>query len=133
MLKHLGKKLYEKEMIVAYDGNCRLCCRTIATLKFFDVFGRIRYMNALNQETLKQPELSSYDPNELLQHMHAVCDGKSWKGYYAYRAIAWRIPLLWPILPFLYLWPITAIGRRIYQHVAGSRTCKIKKPTPPAG
>ncbi len=130
MCKSLGGLLYKKEMIVAYDGNCKLCCRTVAILKFFDIFGRIRYVNALDQEALKQPELSSFDPKALLEHMHAIVDKKSWKGFYAYRAISWRIPILWLALPFLYVWPIPWFGRKIYQHVADSRTCEIKKPKP---
>jgi hypothetical protein len=31
---------------------------------------------------------------------------KHWHGFFAYRALAARIPILWPLLPFLYLWPI---------------------------
>jgi len=43
----------------------------------------------------------------------------------AYRALAARIPVLWPVLPVLYLWPIPKAGERIDRHVADSRTCSI--------
>ncbi len=133
MFKRLGRLLYKKEMIVAYDGNCKLCGRTVRMLKFFDAFGRIRFVGILDEKALKEPELSGFDLNTLLTHMHAIVGKKYWKGFYAYRAISWRIPVLWLTLPFLYVWPITWFGRKIYQHVADSRTCEIKKPKPSSG
>ena len=128
MFKSFGRLLFKNEMIVAYDGNCKRCRRTVRTLKFFDVFGRIRFVSIFDEKALKEPELSGFDLNTLLTHMHAIMGKKSWKGFYAYRAISWRIPILWLTLPFLYVWPITLFGRKIYQHVADSRTCEIKKP-----
>ncbi|WP_373526594.1 hypothetical protein [Nostoc sp.] len=59
--------------------------------------------------------------------MHAVLQRRSWKGYNAYRVIAARIPIFWPILPLLYVWPIPEIGKYIYRRVADSRTCSLIK------
>src|SRR5690606_5766163 len=47
------------------------------------------------------------------------------KGYEAYQRIAWRVPVLWLTLPFVYLPPIAAIGRRVYRHVADTRACSV--------
>jgi predicted DCC family thiol-disulfide oxidoreductase YuxK len=110
---------------VLYDGNCQLCRRVIASIRVFDVFGRATYVNALNQAAIKDHRLDWLDSAALLQDMYVVVGGKSWAGFPAYRVLAARIVFLWPILPFLYLWPIPVMGRRIYRQVADSRICEI--------
>ena len=47
----------------------------------------------------------------------AVTGAKTYKGYDAYRAMAFRLPVLWPVLPLLFLWPVPQVGRRIYRSV----------------
>jgi hypothetical protein len=54
------------------------------------------------------------------------------KGYSAYQQIAWRVPVLWPSLPVIYLPPVVAIGWRVYRRVADSRACKLASPHKPA-
>ncbi len=60
--------------------------------------------------------------------MHAIVQGKSYIGFSAYQALAARILILWPVLPFLYIWAILPIARRVYRRVADSRTCSIAEP-----
>lgn len=45
--------------------------------------------------------------------------------YECYRTLAARIPILWPVWPFLWIWP--AIGKMIDCKVAESRSCSIRK------
>lgn len=123
----IGHRLFPIDMYVVYDGNCKLCRRTITTLKVFDIFGRLTFVNALNDETLTTHNLLWLDSQALLADMHAVLQRRSWKGYNAYRVIAARIPIFWPILPLLYVWPIPEIGKGIYRRVADSRTCSLIK------
>jgi predicted DCC family thiol-disulfide oxidoreductase YuxK len=125
----IGRWLYRDEMVVLYDGNCKLCRRTLATLRVFDVFRRVAYVNALDQDAVKERELGWLESSALMKDMHVVVRSTKWTGFAAYRALASRIPLLWPALPFLYLWPIPAIGSWIYRRVADSRTCRIAQPT----
>ena len=124
-LRHIGRWLFKDEMHILYDGNCRLCRRTIALLRVFDWLGRVTYVNALDESALRRRGLAWLDPSALLADMHAVVDQRRWLGYEAYRALAWRIPILWPILPLMYLPPVAAVGRRIYRHVADGRSCRI--------
>lgn len=123
IFKWIGNRLFPVDMYVVYDGNCKLCRRTIASLKVFDIFGRLTFVNALNNEALTTHNLLWLDYQALLADMHVVLQRKSWKGYYAYRVLAPRIPIFWLILPLLYVWPIPEIGKRIYRRVADSRTC----------
>lgn len=125
ILRALGPKLFGQVMYIVYDGNCKICKRTIGSLKAFDVFGRISYVNALDRRELEEYGLSNLDSNDLLRDMHAVVGSRVFKGFYSYRALATRIPVLWPVLPFLWLWPITSVGNRIYRSVADHRACEI--------
>lgn len=121
----IGRRLFVQPMYVLYDGNCGICRRAIATLRAFDLFGRITYINALDQAALAQHALDHLPEAELMLDMHAVVGERRFAGFAAYRAIAARIPWLWPALPWLYLRPVEALGTRIYRHVADSRACRV--------
>lgn len=127
IFRRIGSWLYRHEMFVLYDGNCTLCRRTIASLRALDVFGRITYVNALDEAAVSSNGLNWLDRERLLVDMHAVVQSQTWVGFAAYRAMAARIPLLWPLLPFLYLPPVVAIGERLYRRVADSRACSVVK------
>ncbi len=122
----MGCKLFPQEMYVIYDGNCKICRRTAASLRTFDILGRITYVNMFDASGMKRPELARLNPEALSRDMHVVEPTRVLKGFDGYRAMVFRLPLLWPILPFLFVWPITTLGRIIYRRVADSRTCSIK-------
>jgi len=66
-----------------------------------------------------------------LEEMHVVTRGRVYTGFYAYRALAWSLPAVWPLVPMLYLPGVPFIGRHVYRWVAERRlagTC----PVPPA-
>lgn len=124
----LGRRLFRDPMHLVYDGNCKLCRRTIAAVRVFDIFHRVRYVNALDQAVLKKEGLAWLDLKALLYDMHAVVNKNVQKGFLAYRALAWRVPPLWLALPFLFLNPVVRFANQIYRHVADSRTCAVPAP-----
>ena len=79
----------------------------------------------MDKEALANHDLLWLDPTALLTDMHVVVQRKRWIGFSAYRVLATRIFILWPVLPLLYLWPIPKVGKRIYRYVADRRTCSI--------
>jgi predicted DCC family thiol-disulfide oxidoreductase YuxK len=121
----LGRKLYPQLMSVLYDGNCRVCRRTIGMLRMFDVFGRIEYVNVL--ATVGERYMG-IERAQLLVDVHAIRGERVWRGFEAYRAMAARVPILWVVWPLLWVWPITALGRRWYRHVADGRSCELPGP-----
>jgi predicted DCC family thiol-disulfide oxidoreductase YuxK len=121
----IGRQLFRNQMYLIYDGNCKLCRRTVATLRVFDIFGRVKYLNALENNVIKVCGLGWLDTTALMTNMHAVIGTKSFTGFMAYRALTSRIPLFWPVAPILYVWPIPHVGEWVYRHVADSRTCNI--------
>lgn len=125
ILHWFGARLMPQIMYVLYDGNCKLCRRTIALLRVFDLFGRITWINALDRAMLDAHGLGWLNQNDLLHDMHAVVARRKWRGYDAYRALSSRILVLWPLLPMLYLPPVASVGAKIYRRVADSRLCSI--------
>jgi len=121
----VGGWLYRDTAYVLYDGNCKLCRRTIASLRVFDIFGGVTYVNALDKQTIIDSGLGWLDSTALMQNMHVVIGKNHWAGFPAYRVWALRIPVLWPLVPFLYIWPIPSAANRIYRLVADSRVCHI--------
>jgi predicted DCC family thiol-disulfide oxidoreductase YuxK len=125
----IGDRLFPQDMYVVYDGNCKLCRRTIATLRSLDLLDRVTYVNALDERALTEHGLTWLDSNAILTDMHTVVGQKTWKGFAAYRVLFYRMPIFWLILPLLYLPPISAIGSVVYRRVADSRTCSLPQPT----
>lgn len=123
--RSLGKRLFNAEMFVVYDGNCKLCRRTIASLQTIDILHRVTYVNGLVRDELERRDLLWLNSEALLHDMFAVVGKSEWRGFEAYRVLTRRFPTLWPMLPFLYVWPIPLIARRVYRRVADSRACSI--------
>ncbi|MGL4514972.1 MAG: DCC1-like thiol-disulfide oxidoreductase family protein [Lacipirellulaceae bacterium] len=133
----VGKTLFGEPMRVLYDGNCGLCRRTLGVLGALDWFGALRPVNALDRAAVEREDLDWLSDDDLMTDMHAAWrpgEAREWefaRGYGAYQALAWRVPMLWPLVPILGLWPVTAIGRLVYRKVADSRACRV--PVAPKG
>jgi hypothetical protein len=59
--------------------------------------------------------------------MAVISGAKTYFGFTAYRAMSWRIPVFWPLLPILYFPGVRPIGEAVYRWVAENRhgTCRI--------
>jgi predicted DCC family thiol-disulfide oxidoreductase YuxK len=55
--------------------------------------------------------------------MHVLsADGRRvYHGFAALRWLAWRLPLLWPVAPLLYVPGVAGLGQRLYLWVARNR------------
>ena len=107
---------------VLYDGQCPLCLRSVALLKRLDWLGRLRTIDARDRSQWPASD-APLDPERLLQEMHVVTpDGRRlYRGFAALRWIAWRLPLLWPLAPLLYIPGVPRLGQRLYLWVARNR------------
>jgi predicted DCC family thiol-disulfide oxidoreductase YuxK len=111
-------------LIFAFDGGCGICRKTAAGLSRNTLPGGVEYVSA--QEGLRSGRLpADADLSRLLTDIHLFTPDAAYVGYVAYRRLAWRTPLFWPVLPFLYLAPVRAIGERIYRRVADGRSCQV--------
>lgn len=109
---------------VLYDGHCGLCRRSIFTLTILDVLRRLRpvdYRNVAERNRVA-PDLSLA---ALDRAMHVrLTNGKTYKGFYAFRALCWHLPPLWLLAPLLYIPGVPLMGNIVYEDIAQRRrTC----------
>ncbi len=108
-------------MDVLFDGSCGICQQTMSVLRGLDVFGRLRRRDVLADWrgiSVDHPALSQ---DRCLDTMHVIASDGVYTGFEAYRRMARVLPLIWLVLPLLYLPPVPWFGRRIYARVAHSR------------
>lgn len=125
-LSRLGRRLFPAALTVLYDGQCERCRRTIRGLRTLDVLGRVRYVDAFDDSAVTVVS-RRFDATMLARDMHVVSGDRVLKGFEGYRALAARIPLLWPIWPLLHVPLVAAVGRRIYRRVADTRICRVAR------
>lgn len=107
---------------VLFDGDCPFCRRSVRILRSLDWLGRLAFQSARETDRLP-PCAVPLDPNKLLEEMHLLTpDGERvYVGFSAFRWIAWRLPLTWPVAPLLYIPGVLPIGNRVYRLIARNR------------
>jgi predicted DCC family thiol-disulfide oxidoreductase YuxK len=116
--------------VVLYDGHCAFCRKSVELLHRLDWLKRLRFADARDPAQVPSvrawsPDhaLTGLDPARLLEEMHVLtADGRRvYHGFAALRWLAWRLPLLWPVAPLLYLPGVLPLGQRLYLWVARNR------------
>lgn len=107
--------------IVLYDGQCRLCGASVRRLRALDWRKRLAFADV--RDPAVQAAHPSVSPDRALARMHLVPPGGGpiLDGFRAFRWIAGRLPLLWPMWPFLWLPGAVPMGNRVYDWVARNR------------
>ena len=108
--------------IVLYDGMCPLCQRAVRLLKRLDWLKRLHCQDC--RDTAHWPPSAvPLDLKKLLAEMHVVTPDRKHApaGYRALRWMAWRLPLLIPLAPFMYIPGAPRIGNKIYLWIARNR------------
>ena len=108
---------------VLYDGDCGLCDRTVRILKGLDILDQLKWVDF-------RKAVVEVDTSRLEHEMAAIVRGRVHFGFWAYRALSWRVPALWLTLPFLYLPGVPALGELIYHRIAARRQviCRLDPP-----
>ena len=105
---------------VYYDGDCALCVSLRKWLSRLDLFGRVRWVSF---QSLDQPPAGlSWNDLESAAYLRSD-DDRLYEGFYAFRALTWRLPLLMVLAPILWLPGVGWTGERVYGWVAANRHC----------
>ncbi len=138
-LSHLlGFLQLTKKPEILFDGHCPLCIRSVTALSYFNWLGRLTLADLGTRWpglTESHPEISLEDCQ---REMHVFLpDGSVQKGFFAFRAVLWYLPPLWPLLVAFYLPLASAIGPKLYRLIASRRarfercsfeTCSMHSP-----
>ena len=106
---------------IVYDGNCRFCQDSIEKIKIMDLYD---VLNPIDFQTLDDPRAlhPQLSKERAMSQIHLVePDGKLYGGFDAFRRICWRLPMLYPLIPAVYLPGMGLIGPRLYRWVARNR------------
>ena len=105
---------------VLYDGQCLFCRRRVEDLRRLDVGHRLVFMSLHDERAASDfPELPR---DRLLQEMYVIDpSGKARGGATAVRYLSRRLPLLWPLAPFLHIPGSLPAWNWLYRLVARNR------------
>ena len=106
---------------VLYDGSCGLCRRTVGVIRALDLRGAVEILDVLADWPAISSRWPGLDQRACLDDMHVMLGGRAHTGFHGYQALAWELPLGWPLLPVLYAPGIPGIGTRVYRCVARRR------------
>ena len=107
---------------VRYDGYCAFWQKSEQLLRRLDWLHVLDYVDVRDTEQMKSIAVP-VEADKVLEEMHVVTrdSRQPYHGFGAVRWLAWRLPLLWPVAPFLYIPGIPALGQRLYLWVARHR------------
>ena len=106
--------------IVVFDGDCGVCTSSAELLTRIDT-GRNFDLVSLHDARAKAL-LPDRTHEDLMREMHVVeSDGRWYAGADAVRAIARRLPVLWPAAVVLHLPGTLPLWRRLYAAIAQRR------------
>jgi predicted DCC family thiol-disulfide oxidoreductase YuxK len=91
---------------IIYDGECGFCRSSVRVLQVMDLWGKLEYAPGLKGMSEMRLESS---------------DGKTYGGFFAFRQIAWLLPMLYPLIPLAYFPGAGLLGPMAYRWVARNR------------
>jgi len=103
-----------------YDGYCGFCRASLARLTALDPTGRMEPVDFRGLDVTEiHPGLS---PEACHARIHLLeKNGRISAGFHAFRRLTLRLPLLWPLAPFMNLPGLAWIGEPVYGWVARNR------------
>ena len=91
---------------VIYDGGCGFCRSSVRVLQVMDLWGKLDYVTG---------------PKGLSEMKLYFSDDKIYGGFFAFRKLAWMLPMLYPAIPVVYFPGAGILGPLAYQWVARNR------------
>ena len=106
--------------VLIYDGHCRICTAQVERLARWDRGGRLAFLSLHDPEVRRRyPDLSH---DYLMTNMVLVDrEGRRHAGAAAARALSTRLPMLWPLAPFLHIPLMMPVWQWCYRQIAKRR------------
>lgn len=107
------------ELNVLFDGTCPFCTASAKRIKQLDWLGRISIQDFHHAGILDHYGIPYEIANRRIQVIDA--SGKVSEGIDAILEISKRIPLLWILLPFVWISIQLKLGQKVYDWIAKNR------------
>ncbi len=106
--------------VVIYDGHCRFCTGGVLRLASWDRSGRLAYLSLHDPEVARRyPDLTH---EQMMAQMYVVDrQGRRHGGAAAFRYLTRRLPILWPLAPFMHIPFSLPVWQFFYRQVARQR------------
>ncbi len=108
--------------VLLYDGNCQFCRNSVNQLRVMDLFNTLKMMdyNLVAEYDQSLPE--GLTKEKAASQLHLIePDGSLYGGYFVFRRLSWKLPMLYPLIPIFYFPGSGAVGPLIYRWVAKNR------------
>jgi predicted DCC family thiol-disulfide oxidoreductase YuxK len=110
-----------RKYTVFYDGMCPVCRKSRRMMERLDWLGRLQYED-IHDRVKADRELPAVTYADMLKQIYVKRpDGSYFGGYDAFRAISAVLPLMWPLVPFMWLPGARFVGKRLYKFIAKNR------------
>ena len=106
---------------LVYDGECDFCRSALLVVRFLDVFRLVTFLDCHRPDEMAA---ASGVPLADAEQAAIAIDRRNrrYPGFFAFRALAWRLPVCWPIAWLLYVPGIPWLGVRAYRWIAANRS-----------
>ena len=111
----------ESGLEVIYDGQCRLCRRSLDIVQRLAGRKVFRLHDANDREMIRSSFRMLADADTEQAMFLVTRRGEVFRGFFAYRRMMWESPRLYPFLPLFYAPGAALIGPWIYAWVARNR------------
>jgi len=118
VLPRFGRMLFRRRLHLVYDGGCLRCRRLVASLATIDALDGVTLVDRLDPGRLRQHGLDWCAGSMREDHVVAVSGPRTWRGFPALRAATSRLPVIWPVVPLLHVWPLSALAAASYERIA---------------
>ena len=105
---------------MTFDGECDFCRSVLLVIRFGDVLRRIAFLDYHQPGRLAGTGVSFEEAEKAAVAIDER--GRRYAGFYAFRQAALRLPVLLPVVPFLYIPGVPRLGETAYKWVTENRS-----------
>ncbi len=128
IFRRLGRKVYARQMLFLYDGRDAAVRRRLASWRTLDVFfGRVTYVDIRDEAAMAAVGVPSEEPSRDAAEAPIIVNSHT-DGAAAWRALAGRIPPLWPVLPLVGLFTRSSAAPDRAERVTAPATGRMPAP-----
>jgi len=102
---------------IVYDNTCKFCTSAKLDIEKIDRKKKLKW-TGISNFNYKKYKLKKQD---LLKEMYLIDNKRIYKGYYAWKQISKKIPLLFPFYIISLIPGVDFLGNKIYKLVAKHR------------